>query len=101
MSTAQEVAADIAAELRITASRWTAESNARDACGTHTGVKNSDAVCWCLFGHILRRCGDRAESIAYAMQEIAGIPSIVAWNDKPGRTVAEVIDLCEKIAAAA
>ena len=115
------IAADIAREYREDASRWTQGAFARAAPedsydGEQMGLGNpldSRAVCWCLRGAIDKRTGN-SDSLAWptyqAFDEALGYAVggrmlgdneplwFVRWNDAPGRTVGEVIELCEKVA---
>lgn len=116
-SSLQEVAADIAREFREDASRWTQEEMARDASGSAIDALDEpelaeQAVCWCLRGAIDKRLphfGGRSGPVYLAFDRALGhsIKSeaehdtleFVKWNDAPGRTVADVIALCERVAS--
>lgn len=105
--TPQQVAADIAREYREDAARWTQDWYAKDANGEECSSRDPIAVCWCLRGAIERRVGDwgdetqtfRAFDAALGHEPEENHLYLVEWNDEPGRTVAEVIALCEKVAA--
>jgi hypothetical protein len=96
-STPQEVAYDIADELRKHPDRWTQGCNARQADGLICGVHDAEATCWCLLGHIIKR----NEEFAFKPIRAAfGHPTVswAAWNDSPERTVDDVIALCARVA---
>jgi len=103
------VAADIAREFREHPAHWTQDYICKDADGEDwMDPTNPDAVCWCLRGAIDKRVIHGAGPIYLAFDRALGhqIASeaehetlhFVEWNDKPGRTVAEVIELCERVA---
>lgn len=101
----RQIAADIARELREHPGRWFQGALVRFASGASTstgyGLQRVDAVCWCLEGHICKRVDDEVRLVAMnKFHEAALIPegSLNSWNDKPGRTVEDVIALCEKVA---
>lgn len=123
--TPQEFATKIAAELRAEPHRWTREANARTIEGDKTSVASDSAVCWCLGGFVARELSPRAPTSLdcyYLSVEMASLkvalenailregfspgmdePTqlVVAWNDRPGRTVEEVIALLDAMAEAA
>lgn len=109
--TPQQVAADIAREYRANHCLWTQKVLGRDSDGVNTyDATDPRAVCWCLRGAIDRRLPtgsfaaqrvyeafDRAIGREWAPDDDAVY--FVDWNDSPGRTVEEVIELCEQVAA--
>lgn len=97
MNTIQEIAADIAQELRDDPTRWTNGKYARNGLGQGTLVFDEAACTWCLEGHIIRR-SPNIQGV-YAFTKAAGRSNLATWNDQPKRTVEEVIDLCDKVAA--
>ena len=109
--TPQQVAADIARELRADVSRWTRGWYARDARGRGCQAQDAQAVCWCLRGAIERRVGDEnplTDPIFKAFDKALGYDhgdddsfelQFVPWNDDPQRTAADIIALCDKVAA--
>lgn len=115
LTSVQQLAAEIAEEFRADATRWTQEELARDANGLPIDdiddpMLSPQAVCWCLRGAIdkrLNRFGGRSGDVYLAFDRALGHKftirdhdhlEFVPWNDAPGRTVAEVIALCEKVA---
>lgn len=96
MSTIREVAADIARELRSNPAAWHQGwfSNSRE------GLSSPDATSWCLSGHLLRR-GHQLSWPIYGVFEAAAGNRVCSWNDTPGRTVEEVIELCDRVAESA
>lgn len=104
------IASEIAKEYREHPTHWTQGHWARNELGGYTDYNSETAVCWCLRGAIDKRlsCGSSAASELYSLFELAvsgvrmsddGHLEFVDWNDEPGRTVQEVIALCEKVAA--
>lgn len=115
------VALSIAEELKAHPERWTQGVYARDADGKETDNHTGNVQCRCIMGHIFSRfptmahCSDEdirvmrvmqsqfniVVSAAYTRTDLNGFkePSaIVNFNDTPGRTVAEIIAVCEKVA---
>jgi hypothetical protein len=97
---AVDIALDIADELRKYPGHWTQGCIARQVNGHPCGEHNVDAASWSLKGHVFRRYaqyafGDFGSAIGYP--EV----SYERWNDAPGRTVADVIALCEHVAGTA
>jgi hypothetical protein len=86
---------EIAAELRQYPERWTQGEWARDANGRRPEFTDNEPVCWCVFGFCVRE--KITEHAMPLLTELAGT-SVPAWNDKPGRTAAEVADLFERAA---
>lgn len=98
MTTIKTIASDIADELRSNPKAWH-----RGGFSNSTGqfdVDAPDATAWCLSGHMKRR-GVSLSGEEYHAFAIHCHGSVCAWNDVPGRTVDDVIALCEKVAAAA
>lgn len=96
------LAADIARELRENPNAWTQSYMARRADGKQALVLGDGACSWCLVGHIERRLKDRVVNhpqVLTAFYNHLDRKSIVCFNDAEGRTVADVIELCEKVAA--
>jgi hypothetical protein len=96
-SSTQEVAADIANELRKFPQRWTQGCSARRSDGSETEVHDSDAVCWSLDGHIIRRRAAFSFADFSAHFELS-LVGLVFWNEADERTVADIIYLCERVA---
>jgi len=104
-NTAQELAADIARELREHPERWTTGSAARDSAGNPTASVDPRAVCWCLFGHIVKRRDERAGFIPNDLLEPFFAAAGLSWdvdgfdeiNDNG--TVSDIIAICDKVAA--
>lgn len=104
MQTIQEIAADIAKELREQPSRWTTGCLARDASGRTVPYGEDTAVCWCLMGHLLRRAPN---ADAYRL----GAPFFAALGLDRGKDdvgfstinddkrVEDIIALCDQVAA--
>jgi len=109
----QSLAHRIATELRTHPEHWTQGEFARDAQGGKVDYRSPAAVCWCLHGFIRRELavpigGSTASEILSAFEQAAiGKPYIrdvsglgfVAWQDEQGRTVADIIAVCDLVAA--
>lgn len=95
----KRLAADIAKELREHPDHWTRGSDARDINGDKVDALHSEATCWCLEGHIIRR-SPGGFGMVREFAKAADIPCLWQWNDDdPKRTVKDIIDLCERVAA--
>jgi hypothetical protein len=82
------IAADIARELREHPEHW------RQGLwkeGMAAGAK-------CLGAHIEVRAGGPSMAMKLAFGFNASNFELIDWNDAPGRTVDDVIELCEKVA---
>jgi hypothetical protein len=104
MKTIQQIAADIAEELRQHPDRWTTGCTARDQQGNPVASDDDTAVCWCLMGHIRRRAPSENEYtfgrpffLLEGLDPLADEIGFSAIND--GRRVEEIISLCERVAA--
>lgn len=97
--TPQEIAKSIADELRQHPERWAQGANGYSADGNAVTSRSQNAVCWCLIGHIRRRDPDGRvpRELRSALMRETGFRVVADWNDKQGRTVAEVIALCDKV----
>lgn len=97
MNTAQEVATDIARELRSNPAAWH-QGNFNNGSASYGHL----ATAWCLSGHLRKRGHALGESVYDAFLEHIGADYVVCeWNDTPGRTVEEVIALCDRVAVSA
>lgn len=104
----QAVAADIAREYRGDAAKWTQGWYAKTNEGLEVESDHPKAVCWCLRGAIDKRvkhCSAAYNEVLQAFEEALGYAydncslHFVGWNDTPGRTVGEVIELCDRVVA--
>jgi hypothetical protein len=95
----KSIAADIARELREHPDNWFQGDLVRYGNGTTSSdVGFVGGVCWCLEGHIMKRTGiDGANAVFAAFREAIDKMDLFRWNDQPGRTVEDVIELCEKV----
>jgi len=115
---ARTIARDIAKEFRACPSHWTQGVAARSRCGYAAEASSPRAVCWCLKGAIDLRLHDgipdqfrRQLAVYRAFDLVLGYPlppahmkdyaalHFTTWNDQRGRTVEEVIALCDKVAS--
>jgi hypothetical protein len=99
MNTIQEIAADIARELREDPTRWTQKASARDTTGYGVAPASEKACAWCLYGHIERRNAYQTIEHFRALDSCMPLGCTISWNDAPERTVDDVIALCDKVAA--
>jgi hypothetical protein len=103
LAKAREIAADIARELRTSPGRWGQGWFWIDADGAHVRTAE-EGVCFCLAGMIHARLGTENQALTTSVFDVfeANLPSddvnIATWNDTPGRTPEDVIELCEKVA---
>lgn len=101
----RQIAADIAKELREHPERWFQGALVKFADGASTstgaGLLRDDAVCWCLEGHICKRVDSEVRWVAMGdFRDAAKITgSLNFWNDERGRTVKDVIALCDEVAS--
>ena len=103
--TPQEIAADIARELRENAKCWTRGCLARNQHGDGVDANSKHAVSWCLIGHIIKRT-ERSQGLVIGrfcptlhafLGECTTEMSLSEWNDSR-RSVNSIIKLCEKVA---
>jgi hypothetical protein len=86
-------------------SKWTQNAWARNSQGEHVYHADADAICFCSLGAVERagrnlNASDEAISEAYAaVVRATGALTIAKWNDAPGRTFDDVIDVFKKAAA--
>ncbi len=93
----REIAKSIAEELREHPERWCQGRPYQDANGNISSPISAHSCC--LLGHIWLAGddGDLERTFRAALPTFEY--SIAHWNDAPDRTVEEVIQLCEKVAA--
>lgn len=80
---------------------WTQLHAATDSYGSSVCVFSSEASCFCLSGgleKVVNPPQNGFELLVQAQRIIEGITDhlIIWWNDKPGRTQQEVIELLDK-----
>lgn len=98
---AKSIVSDILTELKEHPDHWTQGCTARNSNGDPVAFDSPVAVCWCLFGHYLKRgCGYKVYDIAKPLFDAAGLSpddgaGFNAINDT--RTLAEIISLCEQV----
>lgn len=99
MNTIQEIATDIARELRIDPTRWTQYSYARNSDGLPAFLHSEEARTWCLMGHVKKRvpAGKSTSRFMLQLHTAVGVPA-ATWNDAPERSVQDIIELCDRIA---
>lgn len=114
MSTARDILLDIAAELRDHPESWCQYELAVDQDGHplrtsdegETDIYHPAAVAWCLAGHLLLREVDEENDLSIrtawavlheTVRQLTGgrLDHFVSYNDEPGRTVSDIIKLCE------
>lgn len=89
-----------AADLLEKPGAWTQGAASRDMFG-NVGEEGDellpDAVCWCLAGAVEHVGGNWSRPYTTAIRAALGLPmvgigaQIAEWNDRPGRTQAEVV----------
>lgn len=105
----------LAEELTKHPERWMQGMSGQLASGAPTPPNDPDAVCWCLNGLLYREAwldiGHHAQALdllAERQKRVVDLigpgdhtylslaRDIVKWNDQPGRTVTEVIEVLKK-----
>jgi hypothetical protein len=79
---------------------WTQEAFARDAKGNTVDSNSPKAVCWCLRGAMQEEeAGDAYywvnRSLINALETKTGRVNLTAFNDMPGRTKEDVLQLIQ------
>jgi hypothetical protein len=107
---------EVVERLRLARSKlefgWTQTAPARDASGNVTPTDDAGAVCWCVFGavHVVSdyrtwenawKCVERAACEAGFYGDHGTGNGPVRFNDAPGRTQAEVLELIDRAIALA
>lgn len=105
----KRIAREISEELESHPERWFQGALVKFATGamasTGYGIDRDDAICWCLEGHIYKHVDAtvRVQAVFSFLEQAYGLigtyNSLNGWNDAPGRTVEDVIELCKKVAA--
>ena len=99
-----------AADLLEKPGAWTQGALALGAEGEHVNVDSSSAVCFCVVGAIRRASGyertpEKTIPVREALCALLGLANdgvaLVAWNDNPKRTPAEVVAALRQAAAKA
>lgn len=101
MKTVQHIAAEIGKELTEHPERWTQDCYARNQKGESCATDSPRAVCWCILGELSLRAPE-SYGLWESFARTSGFKDsneLAEWNDAPGRTVAEVIALCEQVAS--
>ena len=79
---------------------WCQESSAKDTYGFSVAYWQPEACFWCIMGAIWKACGSidaiHGEKAEAVIRDILDEKYISQWNDKPGRTKQEVLDLFDK-----
>jgi hypothetical protein len=85
---------------------WTQRAAARNSGGEPVSLRSDAATCWCLGGAIYRSNKPyEGYRVRYALEEILNFKitalgysrNYVGWNDTPGRTKQEVLNLLTEI----
>lgn len=86
-------------ELLSDSSKWIQGANARDRNGRKIAPESPYAICWCLFGAIVRcyaYCPDQCIKVAnHILVEYQML--LPKWNDAPERTFADIKELVERL----
>ena len=87
------------AELLADPARWTQGHAARKEDGHPVGARDARACRWCLLGAIefVYIWPDTDDAMSRAAREAHAAGGLLSnWNDAPGRTHAEVVDICRR-----
>ena len=94
-----------ARELLAHEGAWTQGDFAHDAHGNSCDPRERCASCWCLVGALERAAYDSSdpegamlEGAMYALAAALGLDTLGVWNDAPGRTRDEVLQLLDRVA---
>lgn len=90
-----------ARQLLAMPNAWTQGAFARDKDGEPCPDTGNDATCFCMWGAVRHaRYQLRLEALG-TLETVRGLcgGNIPEWNDKPGRTQAEVLSLLDKAVA--
>lgn len=95
-----------ARELISDPARWTQGVAAKNARGEVTAAVDGDAVCWCSYGAIRNVVGwhDNRNNLIFRAEchlNHAADTSYISFNDRQGRTHAEVLAMFDKAIEAA
>lgn len=87
-----------ARELLTPEGAWIQEAFAQDATGHPVSPRSENAVCWCVMGALKRNDWNLVGIFAEAFRYLCSAVDEWApdWNDKPGRTQAEVLTAFSK-----
>lgn len=101
MNTVRQIALSIVTELTEHPEHWCQDGIAFSKEIELVSPNDSQAVQWCLLGHVAKRAigsplEQQYKDALYSMLDPG--QSIGEWNDAPERTVQDVISLCERIA---
>ena len=90
-------------QLLADPSRWTHKANARDARGYAITANDPAAKSWCLHGAMHHCYGYGTSKFSAAHARVEQLldarryrGGLIAWNDTPGRTYDEVMDLVRR-----
>lgn len=77
--------------------KWTQRKAARDAYGRPCPISAPEAACWCLFGASWRVV-DEGRPVGWyePLVTVVGTEHFSNWNDRKGRTFAEVADALDR-----
>lgn len=76
---------------------WIQGNMARDANGRVRHLRNPKATCWCVYGGVDRvsPTAEITNNLLRAAKIHTGTLMISPWNDRRGRTHADIITLCD------
>lgn len=91
---------ELTAVRKLIEQGWTQGHYARNAEGDVADLMDNDACTFCLRGAIYRVTGyDEGKYLPIIQllnSRVYSFPGIINWNDAPGRTKAEVLDLIDE-----
>ncbi len=83
-------------DLLTDESKWTTRYCARNVKGKSVLARNPEAVCWCLFGALIK-CYDHGGFFDQEELIKTKVHDFIAWNDAPERTFEDVRKLIEEL----
>ena len=79
---------------------WCQGSSAEDADGRGVGASEDEAVAWCLWGALLAVGATDEDEVKVSGAIHRQVHrDMLDWNDEPGRTQEDVLDMLAKVKA--
>ena len=80
----------------LLAKGWTQRASSRDEDGLPP-TAGKPSVCWCAYGALMTANWRESDEVYDWLERKFNLRGgLVAWNDQPGRTQAEVLDLFDR-----
>lgn len=89
-------------QLLKTRKQWIQGGLSRDKYGHDVSIHSKSAVCWCLYGALMK-CYPRVEQYVIARKKLdaADLPggslNFITWNDIKGRKFSEIKELVKSL----